>query len=61
MTYSLLCDKDKSLIDIREKDRLKDKMQIIHIMTYFLLCDKNNSLIKLIDIREKDRLKDKNM
>ena len=29
MTYSLLCDKDNSLImliDIREKDRLKDKM-----------------------------------
>ena len=29
MTYELLCDKDKSLIkliDIREKDRLKDKM-----------------------------------
>ena len=29
MTYVLLCDKDNSLItliDIREKDRLKDKM-----------------------------------
>ena len=29
MTYNLLCDKDNSLItliDIREKDRLKDKM-----------------------------------
>ena len=29
MTYDLLCDKDNSLImliDIREKDRLKDKM-----------------------------------
>ena len=29
MTYGLLCDKDNSLItliDIREKDRLKDKM-----------------------------------
>ena len=29
MTYSLLCDKNNSLImliDIREKDRLKDKM-----------------------------------
>ena len=29
MTYHLLCDKDNSLIkliDIREKDRLKDKM-----------------------------------
>ena len=29
MTYELLCDKDNSLIkliDIREKDRLKDKM-----------------------------------
>ena len=49
MTYELLCDKENSLItliDMREKDGLKNKMKIIvHIMAYPLLCDKDNSLI----------------